>query len=421
MTRHIAIVAGGSRGDVQPYIALGKGLRDAGDTVRIITTEDFEQLAHEAGLEFCSIGESIEVMLQQPEWKAVTEGGNFLRILGQMQKVMKQRAQTMTGVLPPLLQGADLIIAGAGGLGGAFTIAEQQRIPFLQAYVFPITPTSEFPSPLTPRLPLGGLLNKPSFALMRRLLWQTSRIADVATRKSLGLPPPASGGPFAAFDRARKPVIYGYSRHVVPPPSDWADFIQVTGYWYLDAPDAWQPPADLAAFLEAGAPPVYIGFGSMNSRDPEATARLALEAARLSGQRAVLASGWGGMSASALPDNVFLLKSAPHSWLFPRMAAVVHHGGAGTTAAGLRAGVPSIIVPFFGDQPYWGQRVAALGVGTAPLPRKRLTAGKLAAAIRQATSDATLRARAADLGERIRAEDGIGNAVAFVRQHFGQS
>jgi sterol 3beta-glucosyltransferase len=246
------------------------------------------------------------------------------------------------------------------------------------------------------------------------MLWQTARAVDVQTRRALGLPRAPLFGPYRALSQANAPVLYGYSQHVLPRPADWDTNTHVTGYWFLDAPSDWAPPADLVAFLRAGPPPVYIGFGSMGSRNPEATTRLALDALARAGQRGVLASGWGGLSQADLPESVYMLKSAPHSWLFPHMAAVVHHGGAGTTAAGLRAGVPSAIVPFFGDQPFWGARVAALGVGPSPLPRKRLTAEGLAAAITQAACDDAMRARAAALGEKIRAEDGAARAAALI-------
>jgi sterol 3beta-glucosyltransferase len=170
------------------------------------------------------------------------------------------------------------------------------------------------------------------------------------------------------------------------------------------------------AFLQNGSKPIYIGFGSMGSRKPEETADLVLRALAQTQQRAILLSGWGGLSRSNLPDSVFMVNSIPHAWLFPRMAAVVHHGGAGTTAASLRAGVPSIVIPFFGDQPFWGQRVAALGVGPTPIPRQKLTSEKLAKAIEQALTDQTMRQRAANLGAQIRAEDGIANAVAAVQK-----
>jgi sterol 3beta-glucosyltransferase len=294
------------------------------------------------------------------------------------------------------------------------SIAEKLNIPLMLAYLFPFTPTRAFPAPLFPRLPLGSVTNPLSFQVVRQVFWQNTRIADVQTRKRLGMSPPSFWGPHGALDRRQVPTIYGYSRHVLPEAADWGAHIRVTGYWFLEAAPDWTPPPALVAFLQAGPPPVYIGFGSMGSKNPEEAARLTLEAVRMSGQRAVLASGWGGLRATDLPANVHMLESAPHSWLFPQMAAVVHHGGVGTTAAGLRAGVPSVVVPFMADQPYWGQRVMDLGVGPAYIPRTRLTAEKLAAAITQTVNDAGMRGRAAALGQRIRAEDGIKEAVRAV-------
>jgi len=415
----IAIVASGSRGDVQPYVALGTGLRDAGHAVRVLTSDDFTGLVEDAGLEFCSSGSSIEGTLQSPEWRDTIEGGNFLKIMARMTAEMKKRAAGMARDLPPLFSGTDLVITGINGMGGPFAIAEKLGIPAIQAYVFPITPTRAFASPLTPTLPLGAILNRPSFYAMRMMLYQTGRIVNTTIRHDLGMPKESFLGPFRSLKERRVPVMYGYSQHVLPRPSDWDDLTQVAGYWFLDPATDWVPPVDVVDFLRAGAPPVYIGFGSMSNRNPEETTQLVLKALALSGQRGVLASGWGGMSQADLPETVHMIASIPHSWLFPQLGAVVHHGGAGTTAAGLRAGVPSIITPFFGDQPFWGQRVLMLGVGPAPIPKKKLTTERLAAAITQAMNDNAMRGRAAALGARIRSEDGIGRAVALVRQFAG--
>jgi sterol 3beta-glucosyltransferase len=342
--------------------------------------------------------------------------GNFLAIVRRMTAEMKRRAQQLAQSMPRLFSGADLLVTGMSGLGGTFSIAEKLKLPVMQAYVFPITPTSAFAGPLTPRLPWGRLFNRLSFLPVRQLIWHSVRMADVNTRKALGLPPASLWGPYRALHQQRSPILYAYSRHVLARPDDWDDLNHVVGYWFLDPPSDWAPPADLVDFLRAGPPPVYIGFGSMGDRNPETTTRLALEALALSGQRGVLASGWGGLSQTELPTSVHMLAAVPHGWLFPQMAAVVHHGGAGTTAAGLRAGVPSIVVPFFGDQPFWGQRVAALGVGPAPIPKRRLTAERLAQALTQAVADTGLRQRAADLGRLIRAEDGVAQAVARISQ-----
>jgi UDP:flavonoid glycosyltransferase YjiC (YdhE family) len=212
------------------------------------------------------------------------------------------------------------------------------------------------------------------------------------------------------------PVLYGFSPSVIPAPGDWKADIHVTGYWTLESSEEWAPPRELTNFLDEGLPPVYIGFGSMSNRQPEETANLVTKALEICGKRAILLSGWGGLQKADLPDTILMLDSVPHTWLFPRLSCVVHHGGAGTTGAGLRAGVPSIIVPFFGDQPFWGKRVAELGVGPAPIPRKQLTATRLAAAIQEAVSDTPIRQQAADLGRKIQAEDGISNAVEIIQQ-----
>jgi UDP:flavonoid glycosyltransferase YjiC (YdhE family) len=208
--------------------------------------------------------------------------------------------------------------------------------------------------------------------------------------------------------------VYGFSPSVIPKPADWGKNIQVTGYWFLDSESDWTPPTTLETFLQNGSPPLYIGFGSMTNRKPEETTDLVIQALAHTRQRAIIASGWSGMSKANLPDTVFMVESIPHAWLFPRVAAVVHHGGAGTTAAGLRAGIPSIITPFFGDQPFWGQRVADLGVGTQPIPRKKLTVDLLAQAIQTVVTDQPMRQRAAELGTHIRAEDGIGRVIEIV-------
>lgn len=211
-------------------------------------------------------------------------------------------------------------------------------------------------------------------------------------------------------------MLYGFSRHVLQVPTEGERARHVTGYWFLPAEPTWSPPPALEAFLARGGPVVSIGFGSMASDDPQAVTELVLGAVRAAGVRAVLLSGWGGLASLPPSEDVFCADALPHDWLFPRVAATVHHGGAGTTGAALRSGVPGLVVPFTMDQPFWGSRVAALGVGPAPIPRKRLTRERLADALRRTVADEGMRRRAADLGARIRAEDGVAEAV----EHFGR-
>ena len=203
---------------------------------------------------------------------------------------------------------------------------------------------------------------------------------------------------------------------MIPHPPDWADNINVTGYWFLEPDENWIPPQPLVDFLQAGPAPVYIGFGSMSHSKPEETTRFVLDALAATQQRGILLAGWGGMHTEDLPDTVFTVDAVPFSWFFPRMSAVVHHGGAGTTAAGLRAGMPSIVIPFFGDQPFWGRRVAQLGVGPSPIPLRKLNVDLLSQAIETALGDTAMRQRAAELGATIQAEDGIGNAISILEK-----
>ena len=415
----IALLASGSRGDVQPYVALGKGLQQAGHEVRLVTHRDFETLARSHGLEFWPVAGNVQEIAQSQEMRSRIEGGNFLSLMALMAREAERGAVGLAEGGLAACRGVDLVL---GGLGGAFVglaLAEKLGLKLVQAYYTPFTPTRAFPSFLVPRLPpwLGGLFNRLSHHLARQVMWQSLRRADrVARQRVLDLPPAPFWGPYNAEPIRHTPVLYGYSPSVLPPPPDWDRSIHVTGYWFLDPEGAWTPPPALVEFLQAGPPPVYVGFGSMSQRKPEETARLVLQALAQTDQRAILLSGWSGLQKTDVPDSVLVIDAIPHSWLFPRVAAVVHHGGAGTTAAGLRAGVPSVIVPFFGDQPFWGQRVAQLGVGPAPIPRRELTVERLAGAIHEAVTDPAMRGRAASLGATIRAEDGIARAIDVIEQ-----
>jgi sterol 3beta-glucosyltransferase len=264
---------------------------------------------------------------------------------------------------------------------------------------------------------LGGPLNVLTYTLILPLMTAPyNRMVNTWRQEALELPPRGALASELTRDGKPVPVLYAFSPHVVPVPPDWPATTVVTGYWFLDRPATWQPPRALVDFLEAGPPPVYVGFGSMTAADPAALTRLVIEALRQAGLRGVLAAGWGGLQSGALPGHVFALEAAPHDWLFPRMAAVVHHGGAGTTAAGLRAGRPTIICPFFGDQAFWGERVFALGAGPRPMAQKSLTAERLADALRQAVGEPGYGQRAEALGQRLQAERGVERAVELVSQ-----
>jgi sterol 3beta-glucosyltransferase len=252
---------------------------------------------------------------------------------------------------------------------------------------------------------------------MYRMLQLTSaQLANRVRRELVGLPPLRYSDVFGDLIAQQTPVIYGFSEHLLPRPADYAPSIEITGFWFLDREEGWQPSPDLEAFLADGAPPVYIGFGSMADREPEQAARIVIEALQRSGQRGILASGWAGLKAENLPASVLRIDETPHDWLFPHVAAVVHHGGVGTVAAALRAGVPQIVVPFSADQPLWAELVYRRGVGPQPIARRRLTAARLADAIGAVHADTQIHASTARLASALRAEDGVGRAINAVNR-----
>jgi len=287
---------------------------------------------------------------------------------------------------------------------------------FFRPIMFPLLPLKHFPARFFPSSHLGSevLLIACLTILPDRLCGRRIGLPiSWCDRKCLACLLHRSGGHLNPTDHG--PILYGFSPSVILPSSDWDN--NVTGYWFLDPSDDWNPPSALMEYLQAGSSPVYIGFGSMSNRKPEETTDLVFQALTRTKQRAIMLSGWSGLRKSDLPDSVFMVDSVPHSRFLPRVEAVIHHGGAGTTAAGLRAGVPSVIIPFHGDQPFWGQRIAELGVGPVPIPRRRLSVERLAQAIEEAVTDQTMRQHAADLGSKIRAEDGIAREIAVV-QHI---
>lgn len=419
----LVLLAIGSRGDVQPYIALSLGLQKAGHQVRLAAPALFEDLISPYDLEFHPLDVDTRQLMESEKAKAlIISDRNPLGFLLIYKDFADKLLGAMHGEFWQACQNSDGIIYSPFGVIAHF-VAQKLGIPRFATALQPLGRTTEFPNIMLPGwLKLGGGFNYTSHLVAEQVLWQPiRRQVNEGLVNKLNMKPVRLTGPFVELYEERTPVLYGFSQLVAPPPHDWPVEHHVTGYWFLDAPPNWEPPQELLDFLEAGPPPVYIGFGSMTHRSPEESTELTLEALRLSGQRGVLLHGWGGMAKMELPDSVIMVESIPHQWLFPRMAAVVHHGGAGTTSAGLRSGVPSIIVPHFADQPYWGERVAALGVGPRPRARARLTAGKLADSIDQALNNQTIRERAAKLGAALRAEDGVGNAVRVIERHLNRS
>jgi len=420
---HVTVIAIGSRGDVQPYVALAVGLRDAGFTVRVATHRQFSGLLEGRGLEQAIVrGDPRDLLVQRRAHTMLDSDTNGLRFLYHFARLLAPAARQIVTDCAEACAGTDAIVqSNTGLLHGFHHLADALDVPECTALLQPFIPTRTFESPFFPEAPawLGccrGTYNLSSHRLFLRVFRLIFGRADPIIRQVVGPARRASRDPLGSG-----PVLCGFSPSVIARPEEWLANVHVTGYWFLDEPPGWEPPEALRTFLDAGPPPVYVGFGSMTSRDPRATTALVFDALERTGQRGILLTGSGAMLAEGLPDSVLPVESAPHDWLFPRTAAVVHHGGAGTTAAGLRAGVPSIVVPHFADQPFWARTVHGLGVGPRPIPRRRLTAARLAETIATALNDEAMRARAAALGERIRAEDGVARAVNIIVEHFDRA
>ena len=405
----ITILAVGSRGDVQPYVALGLGLQAAGHKVQLATYGIFEEFVSSRGLDFAPIGANPQGYIN-----ALSRNVDYWLIF-------RSNLERLMADCWDCCQGTEAIIYSQVALPG-YHIAEKLRVPCFGAYTNPLTRTRALPHPFyTPAFNLGGTYNWLTYVLHEQVRWQSMRkMINQWRQETLNLPPLGFTGLYGRQQKQQIPLLHCLSPAVIPRPHDWPDRAHITGYWFLEHSTDWQAPQALVDFLESSEPPVYIGFGSMGEHNPEAITEmtdLALSALAQTKQRGILLTG-ASISNADLPDDVFKIASVPHDWLFPLSRAVVHHGGAGTTAAALRAGIPSVIIPFGIDQPFWGKRVADLGVGPSPIPRKQLTAQRLAAAIRTATSDEAMIARARALGEQIRAEDGVARAVEILHRHL---
>jgi sterol 3beta-glucosyltransferase len=390
---NITILTAGSRGDIQPFIALGVGLKQAGHSIRLPAPEIFRGPILQAGLEFVATHSfSPQEFIKRPEIQRAAQKGNQLQLLGILLKEAGPMMASLLSEYWEACQGADLVIT-SGVFFAASEGAEKLGIPWLPALLGPYAATREFPSPFLAGGPaLGAAYNRLTHQLFEQIIWQAARRAINLRRRELGLRIHPFFGPYRHLRQQRKPFLFGFSPAVISRPADWPETHHITGYWFLQDSTNWQPPAALVSFLAAGPPPVCIGFGSMETENPEKITRLAIEALEISGQRGLLLTGWAGLDRTELPDTIYHAEALPHDWIFPRVAAVVHHGGAGTTAAGLRAGKPTIITPFGGDQVFWQKAVSRLGVGPLAPPFKRLTADDLSRAILTALTDKSMQA-----------------------------
>lgn len=410
----ITLLTYGSRGDVQPFLALAVGLQHAGHNVTFAAPHRFTDFIENYGIH-------CEQLAGDPDELSALfndAGSNLIHMVRSMQQHVLNIAPDVVRGARNALQGADLLVHSFAFTTGGHSYARELGIPDISLQMFPVfAPTRAFPAIGTPATGIGWL-NYFSHWFSTRVFWHGGNAGFYRLRRTAPEDFPAHlYWPFARTpNRPLTPLVFAVSPHVLPKSGDWNQpHIHLPGYLFLDEPD-YQPPEELHRFLEADEPPLCITFGSMVNREAQRITHAVLTALRNTGNRAVFLSGWGGWRPDNPPPTALFLDSAPHSWLFPRCRSVVHHGGAGTTAAALRAGVPAIIVPHAADQPFWGNRIAAIGTGPAPIPVRKLTAETLTAALVQANSEA-IRQRSAELGELIRAENGVAHTVALIEEH----
>ncbi|KAF2686015.1 glycosyltransferase family 1 protein [Lentithecium fluviatile CBS 122367] len=435
---NIVVIVIGSRGDIQPFLRIGKILKeDYGHRVRIATHPAFKQFVEQdSGLEFFSIGgdpsELMAFMVKNPglipNLETVKEGeigrrraamsemfdGMWRACVNSTDDEKDQANIKLLGNKFPFV--CDAIIANPPSFAPPH-IAERLGIPLHMMFTFPYSPTTQFPHPLANIKATNvdaKYVNFMSYPLVEMMTWQG--LGDLINRfraKTLCLEEVSTLWAPGQLYRLRVPYTYMWSPGLVPKPKDWGAEIDISGFVFLDLASSFRPPDDLVKFLDAGPPPVYIGFGSIVVDDPDGFTKLIYEAVEIAGVRALVSKGWGGFGSNDnAPDNVFMLENTPHDWLFPKVSAVVHHGGAGTTAAGLKCGKPTMIVPFFGDQPFWGAMVSKARAGAHEcIPYKKLTAERLAEGIKQCLTDEAKK-NVQEIADSIAKEgDGALNAV----------
>lgn len=424
---HITILALGSRGDVQPFVALGNALLRLGHRVCIAAATDYRDLAVGSGLEFAPVVGSIRAIMNFDLVYEALDAANKPLPLGFAHRFLEHVSPLVQQIVADCFRACmltDALVVSTLGCYPGLSIAERLGVPIVPVHFHPFAPTEAFPDmsfvELPHWMPGRSHYNKLTHYLTPHGMAQLLRPAlNRARAEILGLSPI---GPVQQFRRTAARlsfVLHGYSSILVPRPSDWEPAHQLTGYWFGEQNNVWQPSADLASFLDDGPPPVYVGFGSiLAGRHPEQATALIVRALKLAGQRGILFRGWGDLGGGTLPGHVLAVDSVPHDWLFPRVAGVVTHGGAGTVAAALRAGLPPIVVPFFGDQRFWGRQVARLGLGPSPIPRAELSAEALAAAIRTATTNGAMRRRARSVGRLLEAEQGAERAARSLERYL---
>lgn len=402
----LVILTYGTEGDTSPLIALGHALRVAGNTVHLLGDARSLGLAQQLGVPASPLAGDVREL--HANWARTGANGTAKAMV----TLTNEHCAAWMRETLAVAENCDAVVAsGLAGFVG-LSVAERLGVPVIGAGMIPLTPSREFPSPFLPALKIPSWANRASLALTNQLLWLAFRNAlNRARAQVLGLPPRKTLW-------KTHPMLYGVSPTLLPRPADWPATAHLCGQWVLPAQNDHEPPSDLVHFLAAGEAPVYMGFGSMTGIDMPKIVDAVVAA--LDGRRAVFSGGWNGMRDASLPDNILCIDRVPHDWLFPRVAAVIHHGGSGTTHSALRAGRPSIVMPFVGDQPFWAARLQHLGVAPAAVSPVRPGVKTIAAALRFVGRE-TVVARAQDLGRQMSQENGLAAGVRILTSLLDRS
>ena len=406
---NIAILTYGSRGDVQPFLPLARGLQENGHHVIIAAPARFAKLITEHGIQFALLAGDPEDLSRRLN----DSGYNYFKLIRELMNHAIEIGAQVLQQTEEACKDADLIIHTFTHVVGAHTLAREKNIPDIHVQLFPMfTPTGDYPNIAMPDLG-SRVLNRFTHSMSSKIAWWSAKSGFEQVRRRAGLPKRKLFWPFDDTPfRLRTPILCAWSPGILSPSSDWATRMHVTGYFFFPPDESYLPPSELKSFLKMGEPPICVSFGSMVNTDAKRIDEIVYQSLKQTNNRGIILSGWSGMKNKSSNDLLYL-ESLPHDWLLPRCKMIIHHGGAGTTSAGLRAGIPNIVVPFTADQPFWGNRVHAVGAGPKPILVKNLSVEKLTHAIAEAETKLT-RERARVIGQRIRSEGGVKDAMELI-------
>jgi sterol 3beta-glucosyltransferase len=399
----LTAVTFGTEGDTRPIAALCRALKDAGDDVTLLAPKDTLRSAEELDVPHAALTGDIRGALLG--MAAIVSTKTSLNAHAQaLAGIANENAAAWMREALSVTAGCDALIGAGLAAFAGISVAEKLGIPVIGAGMFPLNPSAEFPSPFLPPRKTPRWLNRFSHRLVVHMLWRAFRNATNEARATV-LRLPARRKPWTSH-----PMLYGISPSLLPKPADWPSNAYMCGQWVHPISN-WVPPRSLDEFLAAGDAPIYIGFGSMVGFDRNALFDSIIAA--VNGRRALFYPGWSGTQGLQLPNNFLVIDDTPHDWLFPRTSLVIHHGGSGTTHSAARSGIPSVVLPFAGDQAFWAERLRILGVAPDCTSVRHIRATSLARAMDVARST-QMRSRAASLGEMMRTEDGLASAVKTI-------